>query len=209
MSREARWEVGAVEAVERSINGLVDTFIRYPFLHRREHSLHVDLYQSLTDQPELNGLAPIGATGYETRLVHKEWPTTVPMSLRQRAKRLQSYDLGVLSPNDLTTIESTAAFARGKPPARIAVELSLDYSLKHLEGDIEKFRLNAEELDATSWAPIAYLVHFTRVPSGHSAKVAELIEATAKMAKIKVAFAQLDQISRTWRVWRLGADDFD
>jgi len=209
VSDEAPWESGAVGAVERSINRLVDDFKRDPFLHRREHSLHVDLYHSLLGQPELKDLAPIGDTGYEARLVHKEWPTTVPTSLRQRAKRLQSYDLGVLSPDDLTKVESTAAFARGKPPARIAVELSLEYSLKHLEGDIEKFRLNMEELDAISWAPIAYLVHFTRVPSGHSAKVEELIEATARMNKINVAFAQLDQKSRTWRIWRLGANDFD
>jgi hypothetical protein len=203
------WLDTARAAVERSIRQLATEFLDHPFTHRREHSLHVDLYQSLINQPELRGFYPIGSTREQTRLVHKEWPTTVPASLRNSTKRLQSYDLAVLSPVDLAALPSVSAFLSGKPPARIAIELSLDYNLMHMELDTMKFRRNIEEVMAPNWAPVAYLIHFTRVPTGRSAGVDALLRSTAAAKSISPTFAEYNQKTGRFRVWPLGGDDFD
>ena len=84
------WLTGATNAVDRSIDKLVKDFKKNPFVHRREHSLHVDLYRVLIGQPELRGLYPIGETRHNTRLDHKEWPSTARASLRDSTPRRQS-----------------------------------------------------------------------------------------------------------------------
>ena len=54
-----------------------------------------------------------------------------------------------------------------------------------------------------------YLVHLTRVPTGHADAVQRLLRATLEETKIKAIFAQLDQRAKAWSVWRLNATDFE
>lgn len=125
--------------------------------------------------------------------------------------RLQNYDLAVLSPADLASVSSTAAFRKGLPPARIAIELGLDYDLDHLTKDIEKFRLNIEELAEGGFPPLGYLVHFTRVGSGNAGRIKDLIRTTVELGQIRITFAAVE-LKRNkpakWQIWRLGAEDF-
>lgn len=195
------WLVEVVPAVERSIGDLFDNFIHHPFTHRREHSLHVDLYQSLRSQPLLSRRYEIGVTGFTTRLVHKEWPSTQRFSLsgKQKPKR-QSYDIGVLSPQSLRSI-SVNQFTDGVPPAMIAIELGLDYSFGHLKGDIEKLKRNAVRH--------AYVVHFSRIRTRLSRQIEELIRETSETTKIKTAFAHLDVDKGVYICKTLDGADFE
>ncbi len=65
---------GVKQILETSIDSLVDNFIKEPYIHRCEHSLHCELYTMLTSHRALQGLYPIGNSPYKASLVHKEWP---------------------------------------------------------------------------------------------------------------------------------------
>jgi hypothetical protein len=193
------WCPTAVEAVEKSITQLFEEFIQHPFTHRREHSLHVDLYHHLLAQQPLSKRYRIGATAFETRLVHKEWPTTTKIALTGKAPTRQSYDIGILSPAALIDI-STEDFARGTPPATIAIELGLDYGFHHLDGDLKKFERNDVQY--------AYIVHLSRVRTKQSVEIERLIEA-AESTKVKTAFAHLDVSNHTWVCKNLDGSTFE
>jgi hypothetical protein len=149
-----------VPLVELAIDDLVSSYIRHPFLHRVEHSLHAQLFQLLTTIPALNETYELGGTGYRTGLVHKEWPETLGRASKAkngRPPRRGNFDLAVLAPSQLAAVTSLEQFTRGTIQAPIVIELGLGYGDSHLTGDIEKLQ--------SSQVPHAYLIHFSHVPS--------------------------------------------
>src|SRR5262249_17305791 len=70
------WWLTTTSIIEHEIDGLIVGFMRDPFLHRVEHSVHVQLYAAFAAHPELAQHHRIGSTGRMTQLVHKEWPET-------------------------------------------------------------------------------------------------------------------------------------
>ena len=133
--------------VEDSLNKLVDEFLRAPYLHRVEHSVHARLFGILAANPHLNRELPL-KNGI-TQPIHKEWPETVPSPNTRRG----NFDLAILSPG-LLARHSVEAFRRGNIPAPIVIELGLDYGAAHLGQDADKL--------IQSQVQHGYLVHFTR-----------------------------------------------
>lgn len=187
--QRAAWTAEAVRVVDRCVVQLLDEFRRSPYAHRVEHSLHVDLYKSLHQQAIFTPEVEIGDTGFTTRLVHKEWPSIESHSIRGDAKRRQSYDIAILHPADV--VDGTLAqLTEGRFPAVIAIELGLDYSLKHLEGDLEKLERNKPAHP--------YVVHLSRKRTSLSPAVEAAIE---NAHGVQTAFAHLDVDARAFR-WK-------
>jgi len=189
------WLTDAVASVERCITRLFDDFVRDPFTHRVEHSLHLDLYHLLRNEVPLQGMKRIGDSPYRTRLVHKEWPSITPVALRGTAERRQSYDIAVLDPQAVRDA-SLDRFIHGRIDAAIAIELGLDYSLDHLQGDLRKLTTN----------PVShrYVVHFSRKRSRLTDRIEELVTHDSD---VRVAFMHLDADLQTFR--KKGLNDRD
>ncbi|MGO9466141.1 MAG: hypothetical protein ACLQIB_02690 [Isosphaeraceae bacterium] len=143
------WIEQAVTIVEESLDQLVSEFLRAPYLHRVEHSLHARLFAMLFAQPHLNCELPLSNRRTLTQPIHKEWPETVPSPETRRG----NFDLAILSPA-LLAGSSVEAFRRGNIPAPIVIELGLDYGAAHLGQDAEKL--------IQSRVQHGYLVQFTR-----------------------------------------------
>jgi hypothetical protein len=75
-------------------------------------------------------------------------------SRRNSKPRRQSFDIAVLCPSRIRQAARND-FDHGLIRASVAVELGLDYTLRHLEGDIDKLTRNT-----TVAHP--YIVHFSR-----------------------------------------------
>jgi hypothetical protein len=144
---DREWIERAVVVVEESLDQLVAEFLRAPYLHRVEHSLHARLFAILAAHPHLNCELPL--RNGTTQPIHKEWPETVPSAETRRG----NFDLAILSPA-LLARHSVDAFRRGNIPAPIVIELGLDYGAAHLGQDAEKL--------IQSRVQHGYLVHFTR-----------------------------------------------
>lgn len=159
--------------LETSIDSLVDNFIRNPFVHRCEHSLHCELYTMLTSHRALQGLYPIGNSPYKASLVHKEWPEP----LRRKGKRGRGkVDLTILNREDLKDpvgaskksgllpqrvrpFKEIEVFTRGFLMPAFIVELGLNYKVgTHLQPDHDKL-LNSGYSEGAK-DRVAYLVHF-------------------------------------------------
>ncbi len=165
------WIERAVGIVEQSLDELVFEFLRVPYLHRVEHSLHARLFAILAAQPHLSGELPL-SDGTLTQPIHKEWPETVPSPATRRG----NFDLVILSPA-LLHLHRVDTFRAGNIPAPIVIELGLDYGAAHLAQDAEKL--------IQSQVRHGYLVHFTRRKA--SDKEIELIRDPGD--RTKVAFA--------------------
>lgn len=186
----SQWLARTVESVERCIGDLVQAFRRQPFAHRVEHSLHVDLYHLLRSQDALAEDVAVGDTGFSTRLVHKEWPSHSPFSsTRSTRERRQSYDIAVLNPRDVAT-GTLPDLVEGRFRSPIAIELGLDYSLKHIEGDLDKLERNE--------VMHPYVVHFSRKRT-RSARAVE--DSVLRAHRVRTAFAHLDVESGIFR-WK-------
>jgi hypothetical protein len=133
------WVAEAVKAVEASITRLIDEFVDHPFIHRVEHSLHIRFAQLLGEWEHLRGLYPIGASGFRTQLIHKEWPEARPRRREgtEDARRRGNVDLAILTPAQLAQA-SLDQFIDGRISAPIVIELGLDYTDKHLTEDLGK-----------------------------------------------------------------------
>jgi hypothetical protein len=160
--------------------------------HRVAQSLHGSLYNLLIQQRHLAGWYEIGDSGYHTRLVHKEWPGT----LESGHKRRPNFDLAVLTPAQLKTA-SIDGFAHGYPEPKIAIELGLNYDIKHLEGDLQKFQV--------AHLPHRYIVHFSRQASGNAAAVEAKLE---NEGRAKAVYVHLNQKTRQMRVRELKGSEF-
>ncbi|MBL7498148.1 hypothetical protein I6A84_01720 [Frankia sp. CNm7] len=173
------WLAAAVGMVERAIDGLVDDFVRHPYRHRVEHSLHLQLFHELVANAELDALAPIGASGPRTGLIHKEWPMPA-----DDGERRGLFDLALLTPGQLA-VASLEQFRQGRIVPPVAVELGLDYGRSHLAQDLAGL--------AASGVPHGYVVHFTRLAaSKEKAEVEALVHAAHPNVKIAYAHVQPD-----------------
>jgi hypothetical protein len=174
------WVRSMVPVVERAIDELVDRYIRHPFLHRVEHSLHTELYQLLVSHPDLGQLWPIGRTGYRTRLVHKEWPETYPRPAK--GNRRGNFDIALLTPDQLGRVTRLEQFTQGSIAAAIVVELGLGYGEIHLHGDSDKLK--------NSRVQHPYLVHFSHVRSRRHPESEAAVMAVA--SPLQVAYVRHD-----------------
>lgn len=183
------WTTQAAASVEQCIDALLQDFLRQPYAHRVEHSLHVDLYHSLREQDVLAGDVPVGDSGFSTRLVHKEWPSHDTFSNRGTRRRRQSYDIAVLNRTDVEN-GSLPDLIEGRFRAPIVIELGLDYSLQHIKGDLDKLERNAVERP--------YVVHLSRKRTRRATAVEESV---LQSGRVQTAFAHLDVDSREFR-WK-------
>ena len=151
------WLAKAQPLVEEAINDLLREFIAFPYLHRREHSIHVRLCAllALKNSPDglvdLSAQCPLGENIGQTQLIHKEWPSA---RAYQGKTRRGNVDVVVLPPALLKTCTCIDDFRKGRLPAPIVIEMGLDYGTKHLEKDARKL------IDTTP--RFSYLVHLIR-----------------------------------------------
>ena len=144
------WLPRATTLVEESLDYLLDEFIRLPYLHRVEHSLHTQLFYNLMQHFELSQRVSIGNNLGTTQLIHKEWPETICRGENRRG----NFDLVVLPPLLLQSCSSIRAFRDGRLDSPIVIEIGLDYSAAHLASDAAKL-INSKPKHG-------YLVHFVR-----------------------------------------------
>jgi hypothetical protein len=143
------WEAEAVASVEEAIDQLVADFCRTPYLHRVEHSIHCELFRLLKAYPLLADTYPLGS--FTSQCVHKEWPETV---LRPGHGNFRgNFDLAILAPEVLATA-AVDEFSEGRLRPLIAIEIGLNYSLKHLQDDAAKL--------VNSSLAHSYLIHLVR-----------------------------------------------
>lgn len=174
------WVSDAVPLVEDAIGSLVDRFVSAPYLHRVEHSFHAELISELRRHDKLRACVEIGASGLTTQLIHKEWPETVVRGGRGKTvERRGLFDVVVLAPAQFEQV-TLEQFLQGRIEPPIAIEVGLDYGLKHLKGDIEKL--------VASDVPHPYLIHLSRIGPRVEA-VEDRINGTASSApRLQVAY---------------------
>lgn len=149
------WVSDAVLLVEEAIGSLVDSFVRAPYLHRVEHSFHAELISELRRHDKLRACVEIGTSGQTTQLIHKEWPETVVRGGRGKTvERRGLFDIVVLAPAQFKEV-TPEQFRQGRIEPPIVIEIGLDYGLKHIDGDIDKF------LNSNVQHP--YLIHLSRI----------------------------------------------
>lgn len=185
------WLAEATSAVERAINGFLEEFVSFPYLHRVEQSVHVRLFELLIGEPALGGVWPIGSSGHVTQLVHKEWPETGP----HRGTR-GHFDLAILGPNQLRAAH-TDHFTGGYIEAGIAIEMGLNASKDHLSDDRVKLQTNQVRA--------GYLVDLRR---GKPADDATLRLVLSPSPSIKSAYAHFDTLTGIANVKRLNDEGF-
>jgi hypothetical protein len=173
---EDPWLPTGKNVVEKAIDQLVQDFIRFPYLHRVEHSIHAELFRLMMSAPELAPRVPLGNDLATTQLVHKEWPETVARDRNRRG----NFDLAVLTPDLLKGCPSIRAFREGHLHAPIVIEMGLDYDAEHLAGDAKKM-INSKPKHA-------YLVHLVRELPREPAAEQIVLGMEAKFG-IKTAYA--------------------
>ncbi len=186
------WVVKAQAAVDRAITLLVRQFCEDPYLHRVEHSLHALLHRLLHSEPELADVIPLGGTGFNTQLVHKEWPETVARTHGTDVRPRGNFDLAVLSPDQLrqATLDQ---FRSGRIDAPIAIEVGLDYGLSHLAQDADKLR--------HSRVLVPYVLHLSRIPMTDQDEIERLVCAAS--SPLHAAYAHVDPKTGARRVKHL------
>jgi len=174
---------GEKKILETSINSLEDNFIREPYIHRCEHSLHCELYTMLTSHRALQGLYPIGNSAYKASLVHKEGPEPF---LREGKNRRGNVDLAILNIDDLATaVDGLNSFTEGRIMPDFIVEIGLNYPIEHLENDEGKLDNSGYTNSDKKKGGIS-----SRQPhKGIKDKEVEDLEAFIGTAKVEVAVA--------------------
>lgn len=183
------WASSVIPWVDECIEQLVRDFMSHPYMHRVEHSLHIQLYNLLLRDERLQRPHLIGTSAFKTGLLHKEWPgQTAIVDPRTGRGRRQSYDLAILDPASVKahTLEN---FSRGTYEAPIVIELGLDYSLGHLEGDLSKFDVNQ--------VPYPYVVHFSRKRTRLAGQVEQAILNAPD--RVRSVFVHLDPDQHAYR----------
>lgn len=191
------WVTEACRAVARALDAFADDFLQRPYLHLSEQSLHAELFAVLTRA------APLDRTGllagvHPTRLVHKEWPETVPRQGPLGERIRGRFDLAVLSPEQLEAA-TVKEFLDGRIPAPVVVEVGLDDDLAHLSGDADKV--------AHSEIPAPFLLHLSRLPvtpavAREEAQIAEALERPP--VGCRTVFAHIDPSTGVKRIKHSG-----
>lgn len=125
------------EQVNNAIKNFCGNFIKNPYLHRCEHSLHVSLYNELIEQCSEKFICNNGEK-YETNYIHKEFPgrKKTDTSTNKLVDRTQ-IDIVILAKKQQT--DSVKNFLEGNFDIDYSFELSLEYGIRHLCWDIFKF----------------------------------------------------------------------
>ena len=174
------WVSDAVPLVEDAISSLVDTFVSAPYLHRVEHSFHAELISELRKHDELRACVEIGASGFTTQLIHKEWPETVVRGGRGKTvERRGLFDIVVLAPAQFEKV-TLEQFLQGRIEPPIVIEVGLDYGLKHICGDVSKL--------LTSEVPHPYLIHLSRIGPRVEAVEDRINEIATSAPGLQVAY---------------------
>lgn len=170
---DTKWGKAVEANVYEAIEELICRFLRYPQMHRVEHSLHCELYQILIEREVFSGFQNVGKT--KTRLVQKEWPEVRPSG--ESSTRGQ-YDLSILAPGGDS---SSVDFRFGRIVPAFAIELGLNYGKQHLANDYEKLKVVLKD------SVKGILVHFANAHSDQSA-VEALSKDILKEKKVDIAF---------------------
>jgi hypothetical protein len=171
---DGQWVETAVAIVEQVLDQLVFEFLRAPYLHRVEHSLHARLFAILAAQPHFDRNFVLNDGRTVTQPIHKEWPETIP----EEGHRRGSFDLVILPPG-LVGQSSVQAFRTGRIAAPIVIEMGLDYGAGHLMADAEKL--------INSRVQHGYLVHFTRL--GPDRRAEQLVLDPGAEVPVQAAYA--------------------
>jgi len=168
----SEWERAARSAIEQAIDQLILEFVRYPYLHRREHSIHCRLYELMSAHEALRG--KLEFAHWVTQPIQKEWPEFIPRPGNRRG----AFDLVVLSPEAARGFP-LVQFLEGRIRPSIVIEMGLDYPYSHLADDIHKLR-NSAIADS-------YLVHLVRqhVTDNFDAVERLLLECEFKSAYVR------------------------
>jgi hypothetical protein len=155
-----KWLERIKPIVEETINGVLDEFIKFPYLHRVEHSFHTQLVERLRQSSEINERVNIGDE--KTQLIHKEWPENNDQDSRSRRG---NFDIAILSPNQFNSKPKPNIddFSKGLIPAPIVIECGLNYSVKHLKDDLDKIINNKPKY--------GYLIHLVRDAADEQEKI--------------------------------------
>jgi hypothetical protein len=143
----SNWEITARRVTEAAIDQLVKEFVRYPYLHRCEHSIHCRLYELMVANKQL--AEKLVFSHWVTQPVHKEWPEFIPRPGHRRG----AFDLVVLAP-DSVAAASLSDFQDGRIRPSLVIEMGLDYKYEHLSNDEQKLR--------NSGIADSYLIHLAR-----------------------------------------------
>ena len=170
------WDEKAAKVVEETIDQFIFEFLEFPYLHRREHSIHCELYRLLYNRRILSGHYPMGK--WLSQLIHKEWPEVSPRSDKSQRGTI---DLCIISPERLKDC-SWKRFIEGKIVPSIGIEVGLDYSSKHLRNDLNKL----------SNSPICfgYVIHLVRQNYSDDFEIVDKLILQAA-PKVKTAYARL------------------
>jgi hypothetical protein len=164
IAADGSWGARHVEAVEDCINKLIESFVRAPYLHRVEHSLHCELFRELTAIPDIDSTYEVEGQTY--RVLQKEWPETIPRP--EKSGRRGGFDLVILGPRDSSASRlGLSEYCDGLLEPAFAIELGLDYGVGHLKQDAAKL--------VNSRIQHGYLVHFARDTGTQQSGVEEVV----------------------------------
>lgn len=180
-----------VPKFEAAIKSLVRRFRNHPYAFYTETDMHCYLYHRLYSGGLENGLYRT-AEGYDTILLHKEYPT-VARYLRKDDGRLEesvevgrrgAFDISIWDPRFIATLEHR------KQKVLCAAELALNECgtrSVHTLNDATKLAGPKNEIR------YGYLLFFVRDDSDYKhnkEKIRETLEDAAK--RVRVAFTQVD-----------------
>ena len=175
------WVHKALPKSEEIINNFLNNFIKLPYLHRVEHSIHCDLYNLFQKDDLFNKDVKL-LDGTKTQILHKEWPEFTPRE--DKDNRRGNFDFAILSPESIRD-KGIFDFTNGRIEAPIVVEVGLNYGEKHLLGDFKK--LNNSKVYR------GYLLHLVRKEKVDDNSIEEILsEIESKFKNIKVGYVKHD-----------------
>lgn len=173
------WLKQAIPKAESIIDEFLKHFIRDPYLHRVEHSIHLDLYNLLVNDNIFNQEIKINKES--VKLVHKEWPEFTPRD--DKNNRRGNFDIAILSPGNITE-HNLNDFLTGRIEAPIVIEMGLNYSMGHFTEDLRKL--------SNSNVFRGYLLHLVRKEKVENDSIIEnnLITISQEHKNIKVGYVR-------------------
>jgi hypothetical protein len=177
------------QEVEKAIDLFIDEFIKTPYLHRVEHSIHTQLFHIMMGNSYLSQQVVLGDGKTKTSLVHKEWPWPIKDKIRRA-----TFDFAVLTQDYLDKdCRSIKEFHKGASCPPIIIEIGLDYGYGHLKKDNDKL------IKFLNQGYIGYLIHLERKGNKKS-NIENVITKPTQPTKggiIKTAYALItDKINR-------------
>jgi hypothetical protein len=148
-----------------------DEFIKDPFLHRVEHSMHCELYQMLTSSitEQYQSRYILNKNGFRSQLIHKEWPHQDNIDKGHR--RRGNYDLVILDKKSLKQCTLDQYRLGRNVVLNTVIELGLNYDTNHLLKDCKTLNNTKSK---NKW-----IIHFRNIKSRDTevAKHSQIINA--------------------------------